>query len=234
MQRYFSYKKIDKRFELSDDDLYHIKTVMRMKNDELVEVIYDKKLYICRVDTNSNLVTIDHEKETFSDEVDITLIIPLLKETKMDLIMQKSTELGVSKIIPMNMERSIIKIDKSKYDKKRERWQKICKEASEQSKRNIIPVVCELASLDTLETLKGVKLVCSTAEKEKNLKKILQTKNNCATLILAIGPEGGFTADEENTFVSCGFEKVSLGNRIMRVETVPLFLLSVINYIYME
>lgn len=234
MQRYFSNKKIDNKLELNLDDLYHIKTVMRMKDNELIEVVYNGTLYICRINLNSNMVCIDHEIKNNNDDFDVTLIIPLLKETKMDLIMQKATELGVSKIIPIETERSVIKIDNNKFEKKRERWQKICKEASEQSKRINIPIVEKIASFDTLKTLEGVKLVCSTTEKQKKLKNILQTQDKCAKLVLAIGPEGGFTALEENTFVSCGFEKVSLGNRIMRVETVPLFLLSIINYIYME
>ena len=234
MQRYFSNKKIDNKLELISDDLYHIKTVMRMKNDDLIEVVYNQKLYICKVNLQSNMVNIDHEVSNNNDDVEITLVIPLLKEAKMDLIMQKSSELGVSKIIPIETERSIIKLDNNKFEKKRERWQKICKEASEQSKRLTIPIVEHITTFDTLRQLNGVKLVCSTAEKTKNLKNILQTKDKCAKLVLAIGPEGGFTALEENAFISCGFERVSLGNRIMRVETVPLFLLSIINYIYME
>lgn len=234
MQRYFSNNKKDNRLELSDDDLFHIKTVMRMKNADLIEVVYNNKLYICEVDLNSNMAVINHIVDTNNEEKNITIVIPLLKETKMDLIMQKATELGVSTIIPIETERSIIKLDKDKFSKKQDRWQKICKEASEQSKRTTIPKVTNLCKISDLGTLEGVKLVCSTAEKQKNLKNLLQTHNKCVKLVLAIGPEGGFTMAEEENFLSCGFERVSLGNRIMRVETVPLFLLSVVNYIYME
>ena len=234
MQRYFSDCKIDNKLKLIDDDMYHIKTVMRMNNSDLIEVVYDEKLYICKVNLNSNLMEIDHEEISLDDKMDVTLVIPLLKENKMDLIMQKSAELGVTRIIPVNMERSIIKLDNEKYQKKRERWQKICKEASEQSKRTSIPIVTNLTSLDTLEGLKGVKLVCSTQEKEKNIKFYFQSLKKYATLVLVIGPEGGLTPKEEDTLVNIGFNRVSLGKRIMRVETVPLFLLSIINYVNME
>ena len=91
----------------------------------------------------------------------------------MDLILQKSTELGVNKIIPVIMERSIIKLDKDKEIKKIERWTKICKEASEQSKRIDIPVLTEVKTLKELENIDGTKIVCSTKEKENTIKKFL-------------------------------------------------------------
>ncbi len=234
MQRYFSNEKVNNILKLSNNDLHHIKNVMRMQSGDLIEVVYNQKLYICEVSIDDGCATIKKEEEKNNNDIDVTLVIPLLKEQKMDLIMQKATELGVTRIIPINTERSIIKLDDNKFKKKQERWQIICKEASEQSKRLTIPIVENIATNSTLKSLEGVKLVCSTAEKEKNLKFFLQTPNKCAKLVLVIGPEGGFTKSEEDNFVSCGFERVSLGNRIMRVETVPLFLLSIINYINME
>ncbi len=234
MQRYFSNEKENNKLKISSNDIHHIKNVMRMQNGDLIEVVYNQKLYICEVILGSEFVNIKKEIDNNNFDIDVTLIIPLLKEQKMDLIMQKATELGVTRIIPINTERSIIKLDANKFKKKQERWQTICKEASEQSKRLTIPIVEDIATNSTLKTLEGVKLVCSTAEKEKNLKFFLQTFDKCAKLVLVIGPEGGFTKQEEDNFVSCGFERVSLGNRIMRVETVPLFLLSIINYICME
>ena len=73
--------------------------------------------------------------------------------------------------------------------------------------------------------------MCSTTEKDKNLHFFLQSHNKCDKIILAVGPEGGFDNDEEEQFVKNGFAKVSLGKRIMRVETVPIFLLSILNYL---
>ena len=80
----------------------------------------------------------------------------------------------------------------------------------------------------------GVKIVCSTREKEKSLKKLLQTVENCDTLVIVVGPEGGLEEEEEKFLVDAGFSSVTLGNRILRVETVPLYVLSAINYNYME
>ena len=87
MQRYFSDCKIDNKLKLIDDDMYHIKTVMRMNNSDLIEVVYDEKLYICKVNLNSNLMEIDHEEISLDDKMDVTLVIPLLKEKKSQLIL---------------------------------------------------------------------------------------------------------------------------------------------------
>lgn len=234
MQRYFAKEKCDSYFILNNDDIYHIKTVMRMKNNDKIEVVFNHKVYTCIVNLDNYQFEIIEEKEGYNEDKKFVLIVPLLKEQKMDLILQKSTELGVSEIIPIIVERSVIKLDNEKFAKKKERWLKICKEASEQSKRTTIPKISDLLSIDTLKDLEGVKLVCSTTEKDKNIKFFLQTQNNCDKLLLAVGPEGGFTSYEEEAFVKAGFNKVSLGKRIMRVETVPIFVLSILNYVYME
>lgn len=231
MQRYFTNKLIDNYFILNDDDLYHINKVMRMKENDKVEVVFKNNVY-------SGIITSNGIKkdELLSEEVtlkNITLIIPLLKETKMDLILQKATELGVSRIIPVRMERSIIKLNEQDYLKKQLRWQKICKEASEQSKRTNIPLVDKLENISSLN-LDGLNIICSTSENSNTLNNILKNMDKYDKINIAIGPEGGFTKEEEKILVNLGFIKTSLGKLIMRVETVPLYILSVINYLELK
>lgn len=231
MQRYFTNKLVDDYFILNDDDLYHINKVMRMKENDKVEVVFKNNVY-------SGIITSNGIKkdELLSKEVtlkNITLIIPLLKETKMDLILQKATELGVSRIIPVRMERSIIKLNEQDYLKKQIRWQKICKEASEQSKRTNIPLIDKLESMSSLN-LDGLNIICSTSENSNTLKNTLKNMDKYDKINIAIGPEGGFTKEEEKILVSLGFIKTCLGKLIMRVETVPLYILSVINYLELE
>lgn len=233
MQRYFSNKLNDNKFELNADDLYHINRVMRMKTGDNVEVVFNGAVYICNLEVvNSNINVFIKEKLELQKEeiIEKVLIIPLLKEQKMDLILQKGTELGISKIIPVIMERSIIKLDKEKESKKIERWNKICKEASEQSKRIDVPVITEIKTLKELENESGLKIVCSTKEKKNNIKTFLQNNRNYNKINIVIGPEGGITEKEEMFLNSIGFNSISLGNNIMRVETVPMYILSVINY----
>lgn len=97
-----------------------------------------------------------------------------------------------------------------------------------------IPIVRIEREIENLENLDGIKLLCSTQEKEKTIKNILKNVDICDTINLMIGPEGGFSSDEEIYFEKKGFIKVSLGTSIMRVETVPIFLSSIIRYEYME
>ncbi len=235
MQRYFSNSKENDKLFLINDDIYHITRVMRMKDNDKIEVIYNNDLYICNVILNElPWVDIISKEEGKIEDKEIILSIPLLKEQKMDLVLQKATELGVTKIIPVTMERSIVKLDDSKEVKKIDRWSKICKEASEQSKRNSIPVISNIMTLKELVKEEGIKIVCSTIEKENNLKKFLTEHKNYDKIIIVVGPEGGISSKEEEYLVSEGFTRVSLGKRIMRVETVPIFILSALNYEFME
>lgn len=236
MQRYFSKELKDNGFILNSGDVYHITRVMRMTTGDNIEVVHNHTVYLCQINLDNNIQIIIKEKINSNEIVGIkkVLIIPLLKEQKMDLILQKATELGVDEIIPVIMERSVVKLDVSKEDKRIERWTRICKEASEQSKRVDIPVITKVKKLKELDNLEGLKIVCSTVEKSLNLKKILTTNINCDRINIVVGPEGGISPNEEQFLVDLGFTRVSLGNRIMRVETVPLFILSTLNYEYME
>ncbi len=236
MQRYFSKVKIDNKLELNKDDIYHITKVMRMGNNEKIEVVYNSTVFVCEVNVNElPLVSINKEIQNHNiNNYKTTLIIPLLKEQKMDLILQKATELGVYEIIPVIMKRSIIRLEQGKEDKKIDRWSKICKEASEQSKRTDIPLITNVKTLKELKDIEGLKLVCSTTEKEKTMKKFLTANQNYDKINIVVGPEGGISEDEEELLVNLGFTRVSLGDRIMRVETVPIFILSALNYEFME
>lgn len=237
MQRYFSSKKVDNTLILNDDDIYHIKTVMRMKDNDEIIVVYNKTAYLCCLENVKENIVISIKNEL--EKVDyntpnITLIIPILKEQKMDLILQKATELGVDEIIPIITNRSIIKLKPDDYSKKLTRWMRIVKEASEQSHRIDIPNITAIKNISELDNIEGYKVVCSTKEKVKNIKLVMKNIKTCDKINLVVGPEGGLTPKEEEELNKIGFESVTLGNRILRVETVPLFLLSIINYEYME
>lgn len=229
MQRYFSKELVNNKFKLTNDDLYHIKTVMRMQENDQIEIVYERKTYLAKIVTNYEIEVIEILNEEQDNNIEYVLCIPLLKETKMDLILQKATELGVSKIIPIQTERSIIKLSNEKEDKRISRWTRICKEASEQSKRVDIPVITKVMSMNELN-LDGLKIVCSTRNKNNSIKNVLKKVSKCDRIIIVIGPEGGLSTTEEDLLIDKGFIPTSLGNRIMRVETVPIYLLSILNY----
>lgn len=237
MQRYFSKERLDNKLVLNDDDLYHIRTVMRMKDNDEIIVVYEKKAYLCCLENvKENIqILIKNELEKVDYKTpNITLIIPILKEQKMDLVLQKATELGVTEIIPIITKRSIIKLNEKDYDKKLTRWSKIVKEAAEQSHRIDIPNITTIKTIQELDKIEGKSYVCSTKEKTKNIKLIMKNVKSCDKINLVVGPEGGLDIEEENLLNKLGFESITLGNRILRVETVPLLLLSIINYEFME
>lgn len=232
MQRYFA-KDYNDKLVLRDSDIHHIKNVMRMKLGDLIEIVYNNRLYICKIDSIEPLsISIDKEcTEENKINLDITIAIALVKEQKMDLILQKLTELGVNTIIPVSMERSIVKLDKDKFNKKKVRWETICKEASEQSKRTSIPVIEDIKNIRELAQLEAdCKLVASTKERDKMLNYYLQNVNNYAKIIMVIGPEGGISEREEAILNENGFDSVSFGDLIFRVETAAIYAASIFNF----
>ncbi|MFV0250062.1 MAG: RsmE family RNA methyltransferase [Bacilli bacterium] len=237
MQRYFAKNKQNYVFELDSSDYYHIKTVMRMKDNDKIQIVYKKIVYMCHIENVNNdiKVIIDSvEVQKNNPTPTITLYLPLLKEQKFDFVLQKATELGIFEIVPLITERSIIKIDNEKYDKKITRWQKIVKEASEQSLRDEIPIITEIKNLKQLTKFEGLTILCSTKEETLNINSLLKKNKKCDKINIVIGPEGGLSTKEENFLIDLGASSTTLGNNIMRVETVPIFLLSIINYEYME
>mgnify|MGYP003405970072 FL=1 len=231
MQRYFIKNK---DMLLEESDIRHIKKVMRMNINDKIEVVYNNKLHICEITSLEpfNIKVIEKLDEDKKTKIELTVAVALVKEQKMDLILQKLTELGVSRIIPVSMERSIVKLDKERFNKKKVRWESICKEASEQSKRTNIPIIEDIKSIkDLTKEDADLKLVASTKEKEKLLNYYLQSIEDCAKIIMVIGPEGGISDREEDILVSNGYNRVSFGNLIFRVETATIYVASIINYI---
>ena len=142
-------------------------------------------------------------------------------------------EFGVDEFYIYDAVRSKIKIDQEKYEKKVNRWSKICKEASEQSHRIDIPKIEGIYKLKDLKDCPGCNIICST-KKTENFKNVLKKNINCDRINIVVGPEGGFDDKEEEILVSFNYFRASLGPNVLRVETAPLCALSFINYEFME
>ncbi len=233
MQRYFAKDKINDTFVLYDTDIYHIKKVMRCNVNDKIEVVYQEKVYICNIDSIEPflLSILNILEEDKSSNVNLIVAVALVQEQKFDLILQKLTELGVDKIIPVKTERSIVKIDKQKEAKKKVRWEMICKEASEQSKRVTIPEIDDIISVRELVNYDcKLKLICSLNKCSNDLGYYL--KDDVKNILFFVGPEGGFSNNEEEFMLLNGFDAVSLGKRVLRVETAAMYVASIVNYIY--
>ena len=234
MQRYFVKNIQEDKVILGTEDSYHIKRVMRMKIGDKIEIVYQEKVYLGQIEALDDQVQAKLIEELASSKQHIrpiTLAQALVKEQKMDYILQKATELGVTEIIPFCAERSIVKADKQD-EKRKIRWEKIVKEASEQSKRTDLVKIHSILSLRELSQLDNydVKIICSVSEKEKNLKKLLSNIPNSATMLFVIGPEGGLSDQEDQTLMDSGFQRVSLGDTVLRTDTAGLFIMSAVRY----
>lgn len=238
MQRYFTNLKNNDTFTLNSDDSYHLIKVMRQKEYDEVEVIYNNSLYITQIIKKSPLVIlkiIEEKKEDIITLPKITIAQGLVKEQKMDYIIQKSTELGINTIIPLQLQRSIIKIDKHD-NKKVTRWQKVAKAASEQSKRYDIPTITNIMDIEDLikQDDYTLKVICTVNQVSRTIKTVLSNITVSDKILFVIGPEGGFDLKEEEILINNGFISTSLGSRVLRTETSSSFILSTINYIFLR
>lgn len=234
MQQYFAKNK---NLELEDSDYHHIKNVMRMKKDDIIKVVFDNVVYTCKLTsiTNKSSFKIINKEEKDKKDYSVDVAFSLIKEQKLNYLLQKTTELGAHILIPINTKRSVVKIDKKKESSKIDRWQKICKEASEQSFRSNMPKINSILNLeDLINEDYDLKLLCSLNKNTKNIKKVIQKNNKCVKILLVVGPEGGFDPKEEEYLLNNGFVSVSLGNTVLRAETAPVVALSMINYEFMR
>ena len=244
MQQYFLNEElnINSTYELSKDDSNHIVRIMRKQKNDKVYVVFNKEIkYICTiVDNNVDKVLVTpYEQVDGSNELStkITVAIPPLKNDKIEYLIQKLTELGVSNILLFNSERNIAKIKRDKVDSKLNRWSKIVKEAAEQSKRNLIPDITYVDSLRDLIIFSekyNHKVVAyekeSVNEDNINLKNLLHSNLNNKDVIAVFGSEGGLSENEINILTENNFDVIGLGKRILRAETAPLYFVSCVAY----
>ena len=224
---------------INNSDYNHIVNVLRMKKGDniLITNISSNETFnsiieeIRKDEIICNIV--DKENREVELNVNIDLFQGLPKADKMEYIIQKAVELGVHKIVPVNMKYCIAKIKDE--DKKNIRWNKISEVAAKQCKRNIIPKVEKYININNLyEELKKYDLVIVAYENEENitLKKILKSYKDIKEIAIIIGPEGGLSIEEIEALKGIGAKIVSLGNRILRTETAPIALISMLVYEY--
>ena len=219
---------------IEGNDVNHIVNVLRMKSgEELLISVKGDWDYLCKIDdieTERVNLKVLESMEQRELPIKLTLLQGIPKSDKLEMIIQKAIELGVSEIIPVKTNRVVVRIDEKKTQAKVNRWNAIAESAAKQSKRSIIPKVLKPQTIDNaLEIVKdyGVKLLpyenADGIKKTKDILNSLDSKNNIAVFI---GPEGGFEEAEVKKSTDSGFEVITLGKRILRTETAGLALLS--------
>ena len=232
MQRYFG-RKIQGHVTLSEEDSFHLLKVMRARKGEEIEVVADEKVYLCLVESTKPLIITIKKQLKEDNELPnyVILIAALLKGDKMDYVLQKATELGVSEIILLSTSRTIVRIKGHQNDLKLGRYQKILKEAACQSKRTRIPYINNIIDFSQIDEIEAsLKLIAYEGNKGSSatLNKKLASIKPGKRIAVIIGPEGGFSLPELEYAKNSGYIPVGLGKRILRAETASLYTLSVI------
>ena len=223
VQQYFIDEKLSVGMKvlLPEEVLYHLIKVLR-KDDKYIFRVCDAEgtIYHAHLVDKKHCVIEEETGENNEPGCRITCILSLIKNDKLELCIQKLTELGVSRIVLYEAHRSVVRL---KDEKKVLRLSKIAREAAEQSHRNIIPEICSVSSITELAAYKGaINYFCYEAE--KNIAEI----EKASSITYVIGPEGGFTEDECRQFEDMGFESISLGKRILRAETAAIYMTCII------
>lgn len=232
MQQYYATKKVNDLLYLCDNDLNHIKNVMRMKENDNVIVVYNDSSYVCELNKDLLSCNIKGIFKSGEDNTSFIAFIPLLSEEKMSFMLQHGTELGITEFIVVMYNHCKYKLLKKDYDKKINRWSKIVKEASEQCYRIHKPSVTKIIKAEEISSLCSVNVLCSLVKSNVNSICDVLTLENCNdTISLVFGPEGGLSSEEEELIENKGFIKTSLGNNVLRSETVILYLSSIRSYL---
>lgn len=209
------------------DDHHHIRSVMRFSSGDEVIGIYDHTAYRIRLEISAKDV-IGYRLETLQHALpsrEIILIYGLPKADKWELVLQKATELGVTQIIPFESQKSLVKIDSKSAPAKYERWQRIIKEAVEQSERLSVPVLHPIRHQLQFDDVQGdIKLFAYERSTSPSLLDIL--RSSTGDVVMVVGPEAGWAPHEAAYFEKIGYTIVSLGTTILRSETAALYMLA--------
>lgn len=220
----------DGRYIISGNDCNHIRNVLRMKEGDEFLISFDGKSQLCRLECfNDGFITaisVDGFLSNNELSVNLQLFQGLPKSDKLELIIQKCTELGISEITPVQMSRSVVKLDEKKKKSKTDRWQAIAESAAKQSKRSLVPKVNLPISLnEVIQRVAEFDLFLIPYENENGMKETvstLRTIRQGMKIGFLIGPEGGFDEKEIDSLKNCGCKALSLGKRILRTETAAI------------
>ena len=221
----------DNIIEIYGEEAKHIE-VLRHKVDDIIEV-NNRNCKILNIEKNKIVCEIFGEEiRRGIPNIQITLFQALLKSDKMEYVIQKSVELGISKIVPFESKNIVVKLKDDEKNKKIDRWNKISKEATKQCGRTDEVQICNVMNfkemLNSLDEYTGV--ILAYENEEQQLKEVLRKINNQKIAII-IGAEGGFDKEEvEKILQNSKAVSVSLGSRILRAETASLNLISILGY----
>lgn len=236
MPRFFTAQIENTIITLTGEDAHHLTKVLRARPGDSIQVCDGQGTdYLCTLESLSPsavVARVDESRPNRSElPVEVTLYQALCKGDKLELIVQKAVELGVTRIVPVITARCVSLPDPKSLEKKRERWQKIAQGAAEQSGRGIIPQVgAALSFAAAVEAMAaGGRAVLFYERATRPLGQLL---GEAGALSFMTGPEGGFEEGEVQAAQAAGLAICTLGSRILRCETAPLAAMAVIAAVY--
>ena len=242
MYRFFVEKEQigEKTIRIIGSDVNHIRNVLRMKpGEEILISDGEKKEYHCEIKTldpeyvEALIMFVKEEGLELPSKVYLFQGLP--KNDKMELIIQKAVELGVYAVVPVATKRAVVKLDDKKEAKKLVRWQSISESAAKQAKRLIIPEVMPVMSFKeavAFSQTMDVRLIpYELAENMAYTRQVLSQIKPGQSIVIFIGPEGGFAEEEVELALNSGMETITLGKRILRTETAGMTVLSILMYL---
>ncbi|MBD5391148.1 16S rRNA (uracil(1498)-N(3))-methyltransferase [bacterium] len=239
MQKFFISLEEFQKETLTGEVAFQVKNVLRSKVGDQFLLGVVPKTYLAEIITIENkeikFRVVKEVTGNFELPVFVSLFQGFPKADKLESIIKYGVQLGVSEIHPILMNRSIFKLDQNKKDSKLERFNKISKEAAEQSYRNIVPKVQDIKKLKAVDFSEyTIKLLCyeESAKQGENatFKRVIQEATEKDKIAVVVGPEGGMSEEEVSYLKSLGFLCVGLGPRILRTETVIYYVLSAMSY----
>lgn len=238
MQQYFHNQPLEPgdRVYLQVEDTHHIRQVMRQQVGDQIRLVDSQgQTYLAELTSlEGPQLQVEISKPVIESQelpVHITLACGLIKADKQDWLVQKATEMGMAAFIPLVLQRNVVKWTGAKLAKKTSRLAKIAKEAAEQAHRQRIPQVHSLMGLEDLPLGDFDQLWLADEERAKSgehtsLVQALARTQPGQRIVVVFGPEGGFDPEEVAWLIQAGFQSLSLGPRILRAETAPLYLLA--------
>lgn len=227
---------IKSKLILTGADINHIIKVLRKNVGDILEMSDGEGCsYIARItqiEKDKIFADILEKKVEKCSSINVTLYQSIPKSDKMDTIIQKCTELGISRIVPFTSEHTVVVINDKNEEKKLQRWRKIGQEACKQCKRSSIPQISSIYTFEKiLDEITSYDLCIIAYEKGTvSIKKVLKENCHARNIAIIVGPEGGFPEKEIIRAVNSGAKSVSLGDRILRTETAGMAILCIIMY----
>ena len=230
----------EKEIVITGADVNHIRNVLRMRTgEELLIADGQGSEYRCLLEeAGEHLVRakicwkLDGDAEL---PTRITLFQGLPKSDKMDFIVQKCVELGVSRIVPVSTRRTVVKLDAKKEENRRKRWENIAESAAKQSGRGVIPEISGVTRFEDALKEAGTMDCClipyERAENMAHTREVFGSISPGSSVGIFIGPEGGFEEEEVKKAIEAGAAPITLGRRILRTETAGMAVLAMLVYL---